>query len=112
MKIETFEEQGVCCFKVEGRLDAVTADAAEQQILEKVREGQGPFLFDIAGMDYISSAGLRVLLATAKEIKRNGGRFVLCAPNANVLTIFQISGFSAFFPISDTFEEGLKQLSG
>ncbi len=111
MKIETFEEQGVCCFKIEGRLDAVTAEAAEKQILETVREGQGPFLFDIAAMDYISSAGLRVLLATAKEIKRIGSRFALCAPNANVLNIFEISGFSAFFPISDTFEDGLKQLS-
>ena len=112
MEIETFEEQGICCFKIEGRLDAVTAETAEQQILVRVREGQGPFLFDIAGMDYISSAGLRVLLTTAKEIKRIGGRFVLCAPNPNVLNIFQISGFDAFFPISDTFEDGLKQLSG
>ena len=112
MKIETFEKQGVCCFKIEGRLDAVTAEEAEQQIIAKVRETQGPFLFDIAEMDYISSAGLRVLLATAKEIKRCDSRFVLCAPNANVLNIFQISGFSAFFPISETFDEGLEQLSG
>ena len=112
MKIETFEEQGVCCFKIEGRLDAVSAEAAEQQILAKVREGQGPFLFDIERMDYISSAGLRVLLATAKEIKRRDSQFVLCAPNANVLNIFQISGFSAFFPISETVDEGFKQLAG
>ncbi len=111
MKIETFEEQGVLCFKIEGRLDAVTSETAEEQILDQVRAGDGPFLFDIAAMDYISSAGLRVLLATAKEIKRKAGRFVLCAPHANVRTIFQISGFASFFPITDTFEDGLKQLS-
>ncbi len=111
MKIETFEEQGVFCFRIEGRLDAVTSETAEQQILEQVRGGQGPFLFDIAGMEYISSAGLRVLLATAKEIKRSEGRFALCAPNPNVRNIFQISGFAAFFPITDTFEDALKQLS-
>ncbi len=112
MKIETFEEQGVFCFKIEGRLDAVTSETAEQQILDQVRSGKGPFLFDIAAMEYISSAGLRVLLATAKEIKRNEGRFALCAPNPNVRNIFEISGFASFFPITDTFEEGLKQLSG
>jgi anti-anti-sigma factor len=111
MKIETFEEQGVFCFRITGRLDAVTSETAEQQILDQVREGQGPFLFDIAGMEYISSAGLRVLLATAKEIKRQEGRFALCAPNTNVRNIFQISGFASFFPITDTFEEGLKQLT-
>lgn len=112
MKIEIFEEQGVCCFRIEGRLDAVTSETAEQKILDQVRDGQGPFLFDIAGMDYISSAGLRVLLASAKAIKSSGGQFALCAPNPNVLNIFQISGFASFFPITDTFEDGLKQLSG
>ena len=112
MKIETFEEQGVLCFKIEGRLDAVTSETAEEQIRDQVRAGDGPFLFDIAAMDYISSAGLRVLLATAKEIKHKSGRFVLCAPNANVRNIFQISGFASFFPITDTCEDGIKQLSG
>ncbi|MDJ0875665.1 MAG: STAS domain-containing protein [Desulfobacterales bacterium] len=112
MKIETFEEQGVFCFKIEGRLDAVTSEAAEKQILDQVRAGSGPFLFDIQAMEYISSAGLRVLLATAKEIKRSEGRFALCAPNPNVRNIFQISGFASFFPITDTFEDGLKQLTG
>jgi anti-anti-sigma factor len=111
MKIETFEEQGVFCFRIEGRLDAVTAEAAEQQIMDHVRGGQGSYLFDIAGMEYISSAGLRVLLATAKEIKRQEGRFALCAPNPNVRNIFNISGFASFFPIADTFEDGLKQLT-
>ncbi|MBL0712504.1 MAG: STAS domain-containing protein [Desulfosarcina sp.] len=112
MNIETFEEQSVFCFKIIGRLDAVTSEEAEPQIMDQVREGQGPFLFDISEMEYISSAGLRVFLATAKEIKRNERRFALCAPNANVRNIFEISGFASFFPIFDTFEDGLKQLSG
>ena len=40
MKIETFEEQGVFCFKIDGRLDAVTAEAAEEQIMDQVRGGK------------------------------------------------------------------------
>lgn len=111
MKIDSYEEKGVVCFTLEGRLDAVTSEAAEKVIIERVKGQGGSFLFDLQKLDYISSAGLRVLLATAKEIKRNQGRFAMCTPTRDVRNIFEISGFSSFFPIVDTFDAGLKQLA-
>jgi len=111
MKIDSYEKQGVVCFDLEGRLDAVTSEAAEKVILERVKGQNGSFLFNLEKLAYISSAGLRVLLATAKEIKRNQGRFVMCTPTPDVRNIFEISGFASFFAIVDSFDAGLQQLS-
>jgi anti-anti-sigma factor len=110
MKIESNEETGIVAFIFEGRLDAVSSDDAEADMLKTIAE-QGRYLYDLTSLEYISSAGLRALLATTKQIKRNEGRFVMCAPNDNVRHILDISGFASIFPLVKTREEGQRMLT-
>ncbi len=110
MKIETIEENGIVCFIFEGRLDAVSSDDAESAMMKAI-SGKGLYLYNLASLEYISSAGLRVLLATSKQIKRTEGRFVMCAPNANIRHILDISGFASIFPLVETLEEGQRMLT-
>ena len=111
MKIETNEADGVVSFVFEGRLDAVSSEGAETEMTNAIAE-KGLYLYNLAALEYISSAGLRVLLATTKLIQRNDGRFIMCAPNHNVRHILDISGFASIFPIVDTLEEGHQKLMG
>ncbi|MGD9330369.1 MAG: STAS domain-containing protein [Desulfobacterales bacterium] len=110
MKIETSEKDGIVSFTFAGRLDAVTSEATEKEIMQAITP-KGRFLYDLTALEYISSAGLRVLLASSKQIQRTEGRFVMCAPNENVRHILEISGFASIFPMADTLEEGRRHLT-
>ena len=60
-------------------------------------------------MEYLSSAGLRVILGVVKAIKQMEGNMVLCALNPIIGEIFEVSGFDSLIPIRDSVEEGLKE---
>jgi anti-anti-sigma factor len=111
MEISQKEENGIVFLAFKGRLDGTAATEAEQTV-KSVLEGEtNRLLFDFAQLEYLSSAGLRVVLGAAKEIKRKDGKFVLCALNAYVKEVFEVSGFGAIIPITDSVEAGIKEVS-
>jgi anti-sigma B factor antagonist/stage II sporulation protein AA (anti-sigma F factor antagonist) len=69
-------------------------------------------LFDLSGLEYISSAGLRVLMLASKRIIPAGGRIGVAAPTAMVREVLQISRFDLVFPVFDTVEKGLASFAG
>jgi anti-anti-sigma factor len=111
MEIKHKVENGILNIAIKGRLDAATAPVAEREI-NKVLEGEeNRLLFDLSGLEYLSSGGLRVILGAAKEIRRRDGKMVLAALKQYVYEIFEVSGFTAMIPIKDTVEEGHKELA-
>jgi len=80
---------------VVGRLDAAQSQAA-QAFLDKV---QGTVTLDCSGLDYISSAGLGVLLKTQKRLMVTGGKLRLTEVNRHLRDILQYSGFDQIFDI-------------
>ncbi len=76
-----------------GRLDSATSGPFEKQLLEHFGAPGSRVLVDLAALDYVSSAGLRVILMAAKRAKQTQGRLVLCALQPHVLEVFEISGF-------------------
>lgn len=99
MDINCKTVNGIVNISVSGRLDAATSVDADKQFGEIIAAGNSKLLFDLSGLEYISSAGLRVLLVVAKKIQQKGGRIALVAMTANVKEVFEISGFSAIFKI-------------
>jgi len=110
MEIEQKEENGVVFLAFNGRLDGSSAPEAEQIIDTILKDQKNRLLFDFEFLEYLSSAGLRVVLGAAKEMKRRDGKFVLCALNAYVKEVFDVSGFGAIIPIAESVEAGLKQI--
>ena len=110
MKIAHQEKEGVICFQIEGRLDATSAPEAENQVKGALSQGNQRLLFDLSKMDYISSAGLRVILMAVKELRSKKGKVALCALTPYVKEIFDVSNFSSIIPITDTVETGLQQM--
>jgi anti-anti-sigma factor len=110
MKIAKVERDGVVCLKIDGRLDAKTAFDAETEVKGILKEGHQRLLFDLSQMDYISSAGLRVILLAVKDLRAKKGRVVLCGLTPDVREIFEVSNFSSIIPITDSVETGLQQM--
>ncbi len=111
MEINQKEENGIVFLAFKGRLDGTSAVEAEETINTIFKGENNRLLFDFEFLEYLSSAGLRVVLGAAKEIKRRDGKFVLCALNAYVKEVFEVSGFGAIIPIADSVEAGIKEIA-
>ena len=111
MEISQKEENGVVTIDIKGRLDADTSTEAETVVKEALGGETNRLLFNLGELEYLSSAGLRVLLSAAKEMRRRDGKIVLCALNEFVKEIFEVSGFQSLIPITDTVESGIEILS-
>jgi len=107
MDITTADREGNTVLSVYGRVDTSTAPELEQAINKQIGEGNRKILLDFSGVTYISSGGLRVLLATAKKLKNPGDRFALCSLSAEVAKILKLAGFTSIFSISPTEGEAL-----
>ena len=110
MKIAKVEKEGVVCLKIDGRLDAKSAGEAETIVKAVLKEGCQRLLFDLSGMDYISSAGLRVVLMVVKVLRSKKGKVALCGLTPYVKEIFDVSNFSSIIPITDSVETALQQI--
>jgi anti-anti-sigma factor len=92
MQITTLKSGTVTVAVLNGRLDTVTAAGAEQELLALLQDG--PVVADLEGVGYMSSAGLRLLLKAAKAAKGAGVNFSVCASQASVREVFDLSGFN------------------
>lgn len=92
MKIKTTEEGAKLTIAPVGRIDTITAPEFEAAV---VYDGVDELVFDFAEIDYISSAGLRVLLSAQKRMA--GKKMVIVNVGAAVKEVFDITGFSDIF---------------
>ena len=93
---KTLEEKKLTV-KVEGRLDTATAPELENELAEVLDEAE-ELVFDLEGLEYMSSAGLRIMLATQKKMSAKGGMTVTNV-NDVIGEIFDITGFSDILTI-------------
>jgi len=111
MEIQQKQDGGIVCITIKGRLDADSAMDAEKTVTDALGEDMNKLLFDLGALDYLSSAGLRVLLSAAKEVRRRDGKIVLYSLTEFVKEIFEVSGFESLIPIEDSVESGMKVLA-
>jgi anti-anti-sigma factor len=107
MQISSSDIGGVTVLRLSGRLDTSTAPEAQAEITALLKGETDKLLVNLEGVDYVSSAGLRVLLMAAKGIRKKNGTIVLCALSENVSNVFEMSGFSSIFEIRANEEEAL-----
>lgn len=110
MDITERKTADIVTLSLSGRLDTTTAKAFEDRILAHIESGERRIAIDLAELEYISSAGLRVFLLAAKRLDGAQGRIVLCALTEPVREVFDIAGFIPIFAIYDSPQEALKDL--
>ncbi len=97
MKIEKNLNEKNLVVALEGRLDTTTAPRLEEELKNSLA-GVTDLIIDLSKLEYISSAGLRVLLSAFKTM-RNKGKMKVTNANELVKEVFEVTGFSDFLPI-------------
>jgi anti-anti-sigma factor len=108
MEIQSKVEKGFTALTIKGRLDAVSAPAAEAGINTAIESGASNLVLNLSGLEYVSSAGLRVLLVTAKKLSRQNGKIILCGLQDTVKEVLTISGFLSIFQVATDEAEAAK----
>ncbi len=108
MNISSREEGGVTVVGVEGHLDTNTAPDAQRHFEGLQDAGVQKILLDFGDLDYITSAGLRVLFVTAKRFGASGGSLRICGLSELVKEVFEISGSEEILDVFGTTAEALE----
>ena len=110
MDVNITEKQDAFIVSVRGRLDAVTAPELEKTISNCADSDKSKIILDFNELEYISSAGLRVVLVTAKKMKAKQGELLVSGLKDTVKDVFELSGFYSIIKIFDTAEAALEQM--
>lgn len=98
MTINTSKDGQVTTISLEGRLDTTTAPDLEKELDSVMAEDVSDLIFDLGMLDYISSAGLRVLLSAQKSMNKKGSMEIRGA-SEDIMEIFEVTGFVDIFTI-------------
>jgi anti-anti-sigma factor len=101
----------VLVISLRGRLDTVTSPETETVIQAWITEGYRKIVLDAANLTYISSAGLRILIAAKKRLIPEGGDLRLAGMTPQVRSVFTIAGFDRIFQMYDTEKSALESFS-
>ncbi len=107
MRISETRKNNVLVVNVTERVDSVTSPELERHLNGLIQAGERSVLVNCAGLSYISSAGLRVFLSTAKKLRSVGGKFLLCSLTGMVKEVFEMSGFYDILNIYDSEDKAL-----
>ncbi len=107
MVINVEQQDSVAIIQPVGYVDAVTAGALADALDGQLRAGRTHLVVDLGQLDYMSSAGLRVLLAALKEARRQAGDLRLAAPKAEVGQVLEMSGFNKLLQVYGTLPEAV-----
>jgi anti-anti-sigma factor len=107
MQLTARQEKDATIVTVQGRVDGVTAPEFENYFSELISQGRCAFIVNFSALEYVSSAGLRSILATAKKLKTKEGSICFTGLKGTVDEVFKISGFYSIFKVFDSNETAL-----
>lgn len=110
MEITERKTADVVTLSLSGKLHATTAKTFEEKLLSQIESGERRFVINLAQLDYISSAGLRVFLVAAKRLNSANGKILFCSLQSPVREVFDIAGFSSIFSIYGSDDDAIKNL--
>lgn len=96
----------ILILRLNGRLDAISSPTTEKRIFDYINAGHTKLVLNFFGVDYLSSAGMRMLLSTSKKLKSLSGKLVVCCITSNVMDVLKMSGFDHVLDLASTEEEG------
>ncbi len=102
MNIEETRSDAVVVLALSGKLDGLAAPELESRVDRLFSENVKRLIFDCSALEYISSAGLRLFLATARRLQSTGGRCGFAALRSQVQQAFRLSNFLVLLEIHDT----------
>lgn len=111
MEIHDRQVGGVTVLSLKGSIDAMTAPKITEFIQGQVTKGNIKLVADLEGVDYTSSAGLRVLLGAIKDTRSQGGDLRLAGVQPDVLKVLSLSGFTNILKMFDNVDAAVASYS-
>ena len=112
MEIKTEQKGGVLVALTEDRVDGSNAREFQDALQAVIQDAGSAFVLDMERLNYISSAGLRVILLIARTLQRQDTKFVICSLSDTVGEVFAISGFDKIVETHGTQAEAIAALEG
>ena len=112
MDINAERDGATLIAKTGGRVDGTNASDFQDALKNVISAEDKAVILDFADLSYISSAGLRVILLTAKDMRTANVKFAVCSLSQSVRDVFTISGFDQIIDIHDDQQTALTAVSG
>lgn len=112
MHIGTEAVGGALVVIVRGRIDSANEWGFQSALLDAVGAHEGPVIVDCQGLDYLASAGLRVILIGARLMAVRKAPFAVCSLSGSVAEVFNISGFDRVIQTLPSREDALAAIAG
>lgn len=107
MQLRETREGDIYIIEISGRMDTINSKEIEAKLDSLLENNNAKIIIDLAAVDYISSVGLRVLLAALKKQREQKGSMKLVSLQPFVKDIFKMTGFDKIFSIYSTQEEAM-----
>lgn len=111
MNVEFGSRGEISVVTITGSIDSLTSETLLEQLHAYVADGHVYLVADFSGVDYTSSAGLRVLLSTIKQTRRGGGDLRLALVSRGVLKVLELSGFTTIIRFYDGIDPAVASYS-
>jgi anti-sigma B factor antagonist len=102
IEINISEQQHVILVEVSGRVDSMNANQLGEALNAEIDNGHIQLVLDLAGVDYMSSAGLREIVSSLKRVKRASGDLRIAQPSERVREVLEMAGLDTIFHIYET----------
>lgn len=108
LEITTSETDNVVLVEAAGRIDSMNAHELGEALSNVIDKDQVQIVLDLSGVDYMSSAGLREIVAALKRVKRVAGDVRIARPSDRVLEILEMAGLDTILRIYPTQDEAVE----
>ncbi len=108
MLLKEIDHPDAAIFHVEGRLDSSSTPELEQRVLTSLEQGVKNLVLDFSELEYINSAGLRILVMSYQRLHPLGGQVMVCGVRDYIAEIFDISGYNRVFSMYPDLHQAIR----
>ncbi len=112
VSVTTERTDDILSAAVDGRIDGSNVVEFEEAVRAAIQDSDRAVIMDFEKLAYISSAGLRAILLTAKSLQGRNAKLMLCSLSERINEVFEISGFDKILPIYKSRAEAIASLDG
>jgi len=109
MDINVRKSDQISIVSIAGSIDALTADRITNCIDERIHSGENHMVIDLSEVEFMSSAGLRIILGALKQIRKQGGNLCIAGAQAGVERVLKMSGLPKILKIYDDIDNAITQ---
>lgn len=111
MQLQEIIHPTTTILRIKGRLDATATTELEQKVLLNLDRGITHLIMDFSELEYINSAGLRILVMSYQRLHSRGGQVMVCGVRDYIAEIFEISGYNRIFVMCHDLAQALETIS-